>query len=225
MALSVAEHKCLTDQIGAICRRECIGATPIRVRRRSNIYNSGQADSHVYFVESGRVNQMMFSPDGKVCLLSVHGPDEIFGEGCLLEPEQQATASAMKDTVLRRVPAGRFLAALGEEGLLEAFIRYLVNQMAEQQQVILGFATMDSKLRLATALLQLGRKFGRRHPQGLCISERLTQEELSEMVGTTRSRVGFFLKGFGAVGLLNFDRNGFIVVDEKRLANYVGISA
>jgi CRP-like cAMP-binding protein len=219
------EHQCFTDRLRLLCQRTSIGASTIHANKRTNIYNCGQPDSNIYFVEYGRVKRVMFSPDGKVCLLSIHGPAEIFGEACLMRPERHATASAMDDTVLRRIPSTRFLAALSEEGLLEDFIRHLVRLMAAQQQVIMGFVTMDSQRRLAAALLQLGHKFGRRHPEGICLDERITQEELSGMVGTTRSRVGFFLKGFGDTGLVGFGSDGLILLDEERLSDYVGARA
>jgi CRP-like cAMP-binding protein len=216
-------HECLLDRIREVSVSRSVGASTVMVAKRSNVYNAGQTDSNVYVLERGRVKLTMYSADGKVCLLSVHGPGEIFGQECLLHAVRESTACAAQDTVLRRIPSAKFLAALGDEGVLEDFIRYLVQQITEQQQAIMGFVTMDSQRRLAAVLLHLAGKFGRRHAHGrLRINEHLTQEELSDMVGTTRSRVGYFLKGFGETGMLEYDRDGLIILDENRLKAYVG---
>jgi CRP-like cAMP-binding protein len=111
---------------------------------------------------------------------------------------------------------------MAESELMDGFIDYLALRLQEQQEVIATMVTMDSEQRLASVLLRLSRKIGkRRAPHVSAIEERITQEELSGMVGTTRSRVGFFLKRFKDAGLVLPSSDPFLVVNEERLAEYV----
>ena len=81
--------------------------------------------------------------------------------------------------------------------------------------------TMDSEQRLATILLRLARKLGKRQGEYLCIVERISQEELAWMVGTTRSRVGYFLKRFHDAGFVRRTRESYLLVHEELLTGYV----
>jgi hypothetical protein len=87
--------------------------------------------------------------------------------------------------------------------------------------MISDLVTAESEYRLAAVVLQLGRKLGTRHGELLLIGERITQEELAGMVGTTRSRIGFFLKRFRAAGLVRRPKHGFLIVHEGRLMDYL----
>ncbi|MGN9788235.1 Crp/Fnr family transcriptional regulator [Nonomuraea sp. ZG12] len=198
------------------------GARSVRVPRRSNIYNCGQRDSNIYVIESGQIKTQMYARCGKECLLSIFTAGDIFGESSLLGDERNETATAMRTTWVRRIPAARFRAAMTESELMDGFIDYLALRLQEQQEVIATMVTMDSEQRLASVLLRLSRKIGkRRAPHVSAIEERITQEELSGMVGTTRSRVGFFLKRFKDAGLVLPTSDPFLVVNEERLAEYV----
>ncbi|MFI7417865.1 Crp/Fnr family transcriptional regulator [Nonomuraea sp. NPDC049684] len=202
--------------------QETSGACSIRVPRRANIYNCGQRDSNIYVIESGQIKTQMYARCGKECLLSIFTAGDIFGESSLLGAERNETATAMRTTWVRRIPAARFRAAMAENELMDGFIDYLALRLREQQEVIATMVTMDSEQRLASVLLRLSRKIGkRRAPNVRAIEERITQEELSGMVGTTRSRVGFFLKRFKDAGLVLPTSDPFLVVDEERLAEYV----
>jgi CRP/FNR family transcriptional regulator, cyclic AMP receptor protein len=127
----------------------------------------------------------------------------------------------MSPSTLRRIMNSRVMAALADEGLRDDFVRYFAGRLAEQQQLILELVTGDSKHRLAAVLLHLARKLGRRDANLLSMQERITQEELASMVGTTRSRVGYFLKQFHHAGFVEKSRGVFLVVNEDRLEDYL----
>ncbi|GAB3555666.1 CRP-like cAMP-binding protein [Actinopolyspora lacussalsi] len=194
------------------------------LERGENIYTCGKSDPVVYLVSRGQVKSSMLSQSGKRCLLAIHTAGDLFGESCLLNAERSEEATAMTEVVLKRIPSDRFLAALASNGALEEFVTYLVGRMAEQQQVITNLVTVDSEKRLAATLLRLARKLGRRDTDRLLIEQYITQEELSGMVGTTRSRVGYFLKRFRADGFIRTLPGAFIEVNEARLNKYLQLS-
>ena len=131
------------------------------------------------------------------------------------------TATAMKGTILKQIPSSQFLARLSRDSLLEGFVRYLALRIAAQQQVIANMVTVDSEQRLGKTLLQLARTLGQKNPHGLRIDTKISHEELSEMVGTTRPRVSMFMERFRKHGLLETGSEHCLVVNEKKLTDYL----
>ncbi|MFF2807703.1 Crp/Fnr family transcriptional regulator [Streptomyces sp. NPDC058000] len=201
--------------------KDSVRASTVTVDRNQNAYSCGDQDRNVYYVESGQIKTVMFSRSGKECLLRIYTPGDLFGELCSLGGVRAESATAMRDSIVRRVPYGQFLTALTEEGLVDAFINHLTRRLAEQQQSITHLVTVDSEQRLGEILLDLARKLGKGDRQRSRIEERITHEELSGMVGTTRSRVGHFLKHFRDVGLVEVTPESHLVVDQRRLAAYL----
>lgn len=199
--------------------------TLIRLPRNAHVFNCGDREDDLYLVKSGQVKTVAYSHDGKQCLLSIYAAGDIFGELCQASSGRAETATAMRPTVLRRIPSASFRAAMADQELLESFLGYLTMRLSEQQQIITNLVTMDSERRLAAALLILANKIGKRHSTGTRIEQRITQEELSGMVGTTRSRVGYFLKRFSEAGLVSRLPGAFLVVNENGLANYLETSS
>jgi CRP/FNR family cyclic AMP-dependent transcriptional regulator len=195
--------------------------TTMRLRKNEGPYMCGQRDGNVYLIESGRVKTTTLSRFGKECLLGIYTREDVFGELCLLEAERYETATAMVPTVLRRIPIAHFLSIMADEGLVHDFLRYLTSRLHEQQQVITHLVTADSEQRLAATLLRLAQKLGTPRSGWVRIDQRITQEELSEMVGTTRSRVGYFLKRFRNDQLIRTTGDNRIIIDEVRLGQYV----
>lgn len=203
--------------------REGDAAPVVRLSRGENAYSNGQRDDNVYLVEEGQIKTVTSSPDGKRCLLSMFVEGEFFGELAILAGSRTETATAMRPTVLRRVSAPRLAGALQEKDPAEGFALHLLSQLSDQQQVIANMVTMTCEQRLAATLLGLARKAGRRQGAELRIEKRITHEELSEMVGTTRSRVGFFLKNFRDKGLIVSDGTAHFTINGPRLARYVAM--
>lgn len=209
------------DCVVGLIRDGTVGSTVMTLPANTRLYNRGDRDDHVFLVHSGQVKTFTVATNGKDCLLSLYGPGDVFGELCVLHNGRTETAAAMKRTTVRRMCARDLIRALGRRGLLEDFVRHEAKRIAEQQEVITSFVTMNSERRLAARILQLARQFGDPHPAGLRIEERITQEELAAMVGTTRSRVGFFLKRFHEAGLVRRSGDSFLLVQEERLAAFL----
>ncbi len=210
------------EQLRAILKREALNTRAIKIARHANVYTCGDQNEMVYFIESGQIKLLMLSPEGKECLLAIYGPGDIFGELCLSQlGSRLETATAMKATILKQVPAVQFLARLGRDSLLESFVRYLASRIVDQWQVIANMVTVDSEQRLGKTLLQLARTLGKRSSQGLRIESKISQEELSEMVGTTRPRVSMFMERFRKYGLLETGGDYWLIVNEKKLTDYL----
>jgi CRP/FNR family transcriptional regulator, cyclic AMP receptor protein len=176
----------------------------------------------VYFIESGQVKLLMLSPEGRECLLAIHAAGDIFGElylsglGARLE-----TATAMEETVLKEIPCPKFFARLSRDALFEGFVRYLAVRIADQQQIITNLVMMDSEQRLGKTLLRLARTLGKKDPRSIRIELKISHEELSEMVGTTRPRISLFMQRFRNLGLIETSEEHFLIIKEKKLTAYL----
>jgi CRP/FNR family transcriptional regulator, cyclic AMP receptor protein len=203
-------------------QRETANSRAVRIGRHANVYNSGDQDEMVYFIESGQIKLLMLSSEGKECLLSIYSEGDIFGELCLSGlGARSETATAMKTTILKQIPCAQFFARLARDSLSEGFMRYLAARIADQQQVIANLVTVDSEQRLGQTLLQLARTMGKKDPRSIRIELKITHEELSEMVGTTRPRISLFMQRFHHLGLIETNKDRFFVIKEKKLTDYL----
>ncbi|HEX4954744.1 MAG TPA: Crp/Fnr family transcriptional regulator [Thermoanaerobaculia bacterium] len=221
MSRSVAGPVSLGDSVSALIRRGVLRASTLKLAKHATIYSSGDPGTSMYVVEEGWVKIVTHSRAGKDCLLAIRTNGDLFGEQALLGEVREETATAMSPTTLKRVSRDSFIGSVAQEELLEALLRYSLTRLSEQQDIITDFVTADSEQRLASTLLRLGRKLGRRAPSQIRIEERISQEDLSRIVGTTRSRVGFFLKRFEALGLIETSKNCFLAINEQRLCEFV----
>jgi CRP/FNR family transcriptional regulator, cyclic AMP receptor protein len=206
--------------------RDTLNFRTTKVRKHQNIYVSGEPAEEVYFIESGQVKLLMLSPEGKECILAVYTEGDTFGESCLTgNAARQETATAMEHTILRRIPSDVLLSHLTRYALVEKFVKYLVARVAEQQQFIARLMTLDSQHTLAWIILLLARKLGRSDPPHSRIEHKITHEELSEMVGTTRPRVTEFMRRFRELGLIEITSERFLIVNEEKLSEYLALVA
>lgn len=209
-------------QLRGSLQRETANARAVKVARHANVYTCGDHDEMVYFVESGQIKLLMLSSEGKECLLAIHGEGDIFGELCLSGlGARLETATAMQTTVLKQIPCSQFFARLSRDSLYEGFVRYLAVRIADQQQIIANLVTVDSEQRLGQTLLQLARTMGKKDPRSIRIELKITHEELSEMVGTTRPRISLFMQRFHNLGLIETNKDRFFDIKEQKLTDYL----
>jgi CRP/FNR family cyclic AMP-dependent transcriptional regulator len=198
-----------------------LSSSTVELRRRDVVYGCLAGDQNIYLVERGQLKAVTQSQDGKECLLAIYSAGDVFGELCLLGGQRTETVTAMTSAVVKRISAHKVLAALDDTALRDEFVKHLTERLQEKQLMIVQLVTADSSHRLAVILLDLARKLGKRDGHILCIEERITQEELSGMVGTTRSRVGYFLNSFCRAGLVARRGDCFLLVSEPRLADFI----
>ena len=203
-------------------QRETANSHAVKIARHANVYSCGDQDDMVYYIESGQIKLLMLSTEGKECLLAIHSVGDIFGELCLSGlGSRLETATAMKATTLKQIPCTQFFARLSRDSLFEGFVRYLAVRIADQQQVIANLVTVDSEQRLGQTLLQLARTMGKKDPRSIRIELKITHEELSEMVGTTRPRISLFMQRFHNLGLIETNKDRFLVIKENKLTEYL----
>jgi CRP/FNR family cyclic AMP-dependent transcriptional regulator len=206
------------------CRRlwNCLPQCSIRISllAKEALYISGAADNKIYFIERGRVKILVVSREGKECVLDICAPGEIVGESCLCRMERMEAAIAVTPSQFIAIDRNQFLEILTTNQLVEESFLYLASKLSEQQEIISHFVTADSERRLAATLFRLSRKLGKRYAGGYRIDEKITQEELANIVGTTRSRVGYFLKKFRAAGLMARNQS-FLDINEELLAKFI----
>jgi CRP/FNR family cyclic AMP-dependent transcriptional regulator len=203
-------------------QRETLNSRAVKIARHANVYTSGDQNEMVYFIESGQIKLLMLSSEGKECLLAIHSGGDIFGELCLSGLAARVeTATAMKVTTLKQIPCAQFFARLSQDSLFEGFVRYLAVRVADQQQVIANLVTVDSEQRLGQTLLQLAHTMGKKDPHSIRIELRISHEELSEMVGTTRPRISFFMQRFHHLGLMETNKDHFLIIKENKLTAYL----
>ena len=152
-------------------------------------------------------------------LLAIHRR-EIFSVSCVSGWARLETATNGRYG-LKTNPLPKFFARLQRDSLFEGFVQYLAVRIADQQQVIANLVTVDSEQRLGQTLLSLARTLGKKDPRSIRIELKITHEELSEMVGTTRPRISVFMQRFRNLGLIETNSDHFLIIKETRLAAYL----
>jgi CRP/FNR family transcriptional regulator, cyclic AMP receptor protein len=210
------------QQMRESLRLESLNSRAVTIAKYDHVYTCGDNDEMVYFIESGQIKLLMLSPGGKECLLAIHAAGDIFGELCLSGlGARLETAIAMEETVIKQIRCSNFFERLGRDALFEGFVQYLAARIADQQQIIANLVTVDSEQRLGKTLLQLARNLGKKDPRSIRIEPIITCEELSEMVGATPPGISMFMQRFHNLGLIETNADHFLIIKEKKLADYL----
>ena len=210
------------QQMRESLRQETLNSRAVTIAKNDNVYTCGDNDELVYFIASGQIKLLMLSPQGRECLLAIHSTGDIFGELCLSGlGARLETATAMEESVIKQIPCPKFFERLERDALFPGFVQYLAVRIADQQQIIANLVTVDSEQRLGQTLLRLARTLGKKDPRSIRIELKITHEELSEMVGTTRPRISVFMQRFRNLGLIETNADHFLVIKEKKLTGYL----
>jgi CRP/FNR family transcriptional regulator, cyclic AMP receptor protein len=198
--------------------RESLSAARMRIDAQQSIYEPADDDFAVYLIESGGVKLSMSTAAGQDCLLGIYTSGEVFGESCFSGlGKRLERASAMQPTVVRRALCHEFLAEVHRSGACGALVRHLAIRLQESQIAILDRVTMDAERRLAKVLLEFGEKFGVPDGPYIRIDQRISHEELSQFVGTTRPRITVFMQRFRRLGIVQDSPRSISVHREKAL--------
>jgi CRP/FNR family cyclic AMP-dependent transcriptional regulator len=192
------------------------GGRAIRDYRKDQIvFRQGDLSDAVFYIESGKVKKTVISEQGKEAVVALLGAGDFFGEGCLAgEPRRLSTVSALTKSVIARISKADITRVIHEEpAFAELFIAHLLSRNSRVEEDLVDQLFNSSEKRLARTLLLLANfgKEGRPEP----IIAKVSQETLAEMIGTTRSRVSFFMNKFRKLGLINY--NGSIEIHSSLL--------
>jgi CRP/FNR family transcriptional regulator, cyclic AMP receptor protein len=169
------------------------------------VFSQGDAANAVFCIQSGKIKLSVVSKSGKEAVIAHLGEGSFFGEGCLAgQPLRMASASTMEPSVLIRVEKPVMLDLLhNEPELAEQFLTHLLARNIRMEADLVDHLFNSSEKRLARLLLLMA-NFGQ-ESRPLPLIAKISQESLAEMVGTTRSRVSFFLNRFRELGFVDYD--------------------
>ena len=207
----------------AVLSGHSAGQSRLRFKCGDVIYAQGDPPGALFYVEQGHVKTAVVARNGKEVVLSLRGAAEFFGEGCLLKQHQRlATVIAVTDCTIVRITTAAMIRMVREEpGFAEAFIIYLIQRHVRNQVRIADQLIHSAERRLAQTLLQLAETTNGGSAGLSPISNRVSQTMLANMIGTTRSRVNFFMNRFKRQGLIEYDRSGFVSVRDAALRRLV----
>ena len=191
------------------------GKTVSTFRKNEIVFSQGEAADKVFYIQKGRVKVVVVSEQGKEAVVGIVEPGHFFGEGCLNgHPMRISTTTALEDCKITTITKTAMLTVLqNEPKFSELFVLYLLSRNSRIEEDLIDQLFNSSEKRLARLLLLLANfgKDGSLHP----IKVHVSQETLAEMIGTTRSRVSFFMNRFRKLGFISY--NGKIEVHNSLL--------
>jgi CRP-like cAMP-binding protein len=175
------------------------------------IFAQGDAAVSVMYLETGSVRLSVVSPSGKEAVVAVLGPRTFFGEGCLAgQATRMATATAMATSTVLVVDKAEMVKQLhARPAFSDRFLVHMLARNIRVEEDLIDQLFNSSEKRLARTLLLLAR-YGDPQPTSVALPK-LSQELLAEMVGTTRSRVNFFMNKFRKLGFIEYNGSGLKV--------------
>jgi CRP/FNR family transcriptional regulator, cyclic AMP receptor protein len=191
------------------------GKAVLKVDKSQIVFAQGDAADTVFYIQKGRIKVLVVSEQGKEAVVGILEAGQFFGEGCLNgHPLRISTTMAMEDCLVTSITKGAMLAILhSEPKFSELFMTYLLSRNSRIEEDLIDQLFNSSERRLARLLLLLA-NFGKDGiPQP--ITGQISQETLAEMIGTTRSRVSFFMNKFRKLGFITY--NGKIEVHSSLL--------
>jgi CRP/FNR family transcriptional regulator, cyclic AMP receptor protein len=193
------DPKAFLTQIG-------LGRTILRFSNNKAIFTQGDPSDAVFYIQKGRVKLTVLSSRGKEATIAMLGEGDFIGEGCIAsdQPVRVASAIAVADCLVLRIEKQAMLDVLHREhAFSDLLVAYLVRRYTQTQEDLVDHLFNSAEKRLARTLLLLTR-FGK-EGRSEHIVPKISQEALAEMVGTTRSRINFFMNRFRQLGLIEYN--------------------
>src|SRR6266446_5586749 len=185
-------------------------------RRGESIYSQGEAAESVMYVQKGGVKFSVVNGSGKEAVVAMFGPNDFFGEGCMAgQTVRMGTATAITPSTVLIIDKNELLRVLhAEHELFDYFIAYMLSHNIRVEEDLIDQLFNSSDKRLARTLLLLARYGRKSEPQK--VRPEVSHEMLAEMIGTTRSRVNFFMNKFRKLGFIRY--NGGLQVNSSLLS-------
>ena len=191
------------------------GKIILKFAKNKVVYSQGDVADTVFYIQKGRIKVLVVSEQGKEAVVEILEPGQFFGEGCLNgHPLRISTTTAMEDCLITSIAKGAMLTTLkSEPKFSELFMTYLLSRNSRIEEDLIDQLFNSSEKRLARLLLLLA-NFGKEGVPQPIVAD-VSQETLAEMIGTTRSRVSFFMNKFRKLGFITY--NGKIEVHSSLL--------
>jgi CRP/FNR family transcriptional regulator, cyclic AMP receptor protein len=180
-------------------------------RRSQKMYSQGDPATSVMYVQKGGVKLSVVNEVGREAVVAILGPGDFFGEGGMAgQSVRMGTATAVTPTTLLVIEKDEMMRVLhAEHAFSDRFVTYMLSRNIRIEEDLIDQLFNSSEKRLARTLLLLARYGKEDQPQGLI--PKVSQETLAEMIGTTRSRVNFFMNKFRKLGFIQYNNGGFQV--------------
>jgi CRP/FNR family transcriptional regulator, cyclic AMP receptor protein len=192
-----------------------VGKTISKFQKDQIVFSQGEVADAVFYIQKGRVKVVVISDHGKEAVVGILEAGQFFGEGCLSGHDLRiATTTAMEECLITAIGKPTMIAVLHDEPKFsELFVAYLLKRNSRVEEDLIDQLFNSSEKRLARLLLLLA-NFGK-EGNPTPITPNISQETLAEMIGTTRSRVSFFMNKFRKLGFISY--NGKIEVHRSLL--------
>jgi CRP/FNR family cyclic AMP-dependent transcriptional regulator len=173
--------------------------------KKHTVFAQGASCDAIFYIQKGRVKLTVLSKRGKEATIGILNPGDFFGEGCLVgQAFRMLSATTMTECSLMRIEKKSMVEVLHRENSFsEVFVTYLLTRNIRYEEDLVDQLFNSSEKRLARILLLLG-QFGKEGRKDIVIPK-VNQETLAEMVGTTRSRVSFFMNKFRKMGFVDYN--------------------
>jgi CRP/FNR family cyclic AMP-dependent transcriptional regulator len=194
------------------------GKSDLEYGAHRNIFMQGQPADSVFFLLRGKVQLSVTSSEGKEAIVATLGSGELFGEGCLAgQPLRMATAISVEDCTLSRVEKATITRMLHEQpGVAELFVTHLLSRNIRYEADLVDQLFNSSEKRLARILLLLSHFTKQSKTE--TVASGVNQENLAQMVGTTRSRISHFMNKFRKLGFIDYENGGDLTVQRGLLS-------
>src|SRR5271169_4651405 len=185
-------------------------------QRGEAVFTQGEPAKRVFYIQKGGVKLSVVSAVGKEAVVAILGPGDFFGEGCMAgQPHRMGSATAITPATLLVIEKEGMIRVLHQEhALSDRFISHMLGRNIRIEEDLVDQLFNSSEKRLARTLLLLARYGMEKQPHGML--PKVSQETLAEMVGTTRSRVNFFMNKFRKLGFIEY--NGGLKVNNSLLS-------
>jgi CRP/FNR family cyclic AMP-dependent transcriptional regulator len=179
--------------------------TIVQYGRGDAVFTQGDPCEHVMYIQAGGVKLSVLSKTGREAVVAMLGPGDFFGEGCLVgQPVRMGSATAITPSTILLVGKARMVELLHKQhAMSDRFIAHMLGRNIRIEEDLIDQLFNSSEKRLARTLLLLARYGKQDRPSR--VVPRISQETLAEMIGTTRSRVNFFLNKFKKLGFIEYD--------------------
>ena len=193
-----------------------VARKPKEFKKAEVFYSQGDAAKSVLYLQRGGVKLTVANEVGKEAVVAILGPGDFFGEGCLAgQPVRMGTATAITPSTVHVIEKSEMLKVLHEQhALSDRFIAFMLARNIRIEEDLIDQLFNSSEKRLARTLLLLARYGKEDQPHG--VLPKVSQETLAEMIGTTRSRVNFFMNKFKKLGFIKY--NGGIEINTSLLS-------
>jgi CRP-like cAMP-binding protein len=195
-----------------------VAKTVVRYGRDEPIFAQGDVCQDVMYIQSGGVKLSVLSKTGKEAVVAMLGPGDFFGEGCLAgQPLRMGSATAITPSAILRVGKEQMAQLLHKEhAMSDRFISHMLTRNIRIEEDLVDQLFNSSEKRLARTLLLLAR-YGKQD-KPFTVVPKISQQTLAEMIGTTRSRVNFFLNKFKKLGFIEYNGENPLKINSSLLS-------